>query len=37
MDLCLVADRRPGSRVTNLWWEQDGLDMEGMWTAAWEA
>ena len=19
------------------WWDQDGLDLEGMWTAAWEA
>ena len=34
MDLCLVAERRTGSWVDNQWWEQDGLDLEGMWTAA---
>ena len=37
MDLCLVAERRPGSRVDNQWWDQDGLDLEGMQTAAWGA
>ena len=37
MDLCLAAERRPGSRVTNQWWDQDGLDVEGMRTADWEA
>ena len=26
MDLCLVAERRPGSRVTKRQWEQDTLD-----------
>ena len=34
MDLCLVAERRPGSRVTKRWWEQDGLGVEGIRTAA---
>ena len=37
MDLCLAAEWMPGSRVAKQWWEQDGLDLEGMWTAAWEA
>ena len=37
MDLCLAAERHPGSQVTNWWWEQDGLDLEGMWAASWEA
>ena len=37
MELCLAAERRPGSRVTKKWWEKDGLDVEGMWTAAWQA
>ena len=37
MDLCLAAERRPGSRVTNRWWEQDGLDAEGVRTVDWEA
>ena len=37
MDLCLAAERRPGSRVANRWWEQDGLDLEGMRTTAREA
>ena len=30
MDLFLVADRRPGSRVVRRWKEKDGLDLEGM-------
>ena len=34
VDLCLAAKQRPGPRVTTLWWEQEGLDLEGMWTAA---
>ena len=37
MDLSLAADRRPGSRVSKQWWEQDGLDVEGMRTVDWEA
>ena len=37
MDLCLAAKRRPGTRVEMWWWEQKGLDLEGMWTAAREA
>ena len=30
MNLCLAAERRPGSRVYRRLWEQDGLDVEGM-------
>ena len=26
-----------GSRVATRWWEQEGLDLEGMRMAAWEA
>ena len=37
MDLCLVAKRRPGPRAETRWWDQEGLDLEGMRTAAWEA
>ena len=37
MYLCLELDRRPGPRVSKCWWKQDGLDVEGMRTAAWEA
>ena len=37
MYLCMAAEQRPGSRMAKRWWEQDGLDLEGMWTAAWEA
>ena len=37
MDLCLVAKRRPSPRVEMRWWKQEGLDLEGMWTAAREA
>ena len=35
MDLCLAAERSMGLRVDKRWWYQDGLDLEGMWTAAW--
>ena len=34
MDLCLAGNRRPGPRVEMRWWEQEGLDLEGMRTAA---
>ena len=37
MDLCLAAEQRPGSRVTKQRWDKDGLDVEGMRMAAWEA
>ena len=37
MDLCLAAQRRPGSRLSKRWWDQDGLDLEGMRTADQEA
>ena len=34
MDLCLAVKRRPRPRVEMRWWEQEGLDLEGMRTAA---
>ena len=34
MDLSLEAKRRPGPRVIMRWWEHEGLDLEGMRTAA---
>ena len=37
VDLCLAAERMPGSRVTKRWWDQDVLDVEGMRTEAQEA
>ena len=37
MDLCLAAKRMPGPRVATRWWEQKGLDLEGIWTTAWAA
>ena len=37
MDLCLAAKRRPRLRVSTRWWEQKGLDLEGMRVAVWEA
>ena len=37
MELFLVAERRPGSRETKKWWEQEGLCLEGMWTVDQEA
>ena len=37
MDLCLAAKRRPGPIVTIQWWEQEGMDLEGIRTAVPEA
>ena len=37
MDLCMSVKRKPGTRVEMRWWEQEGLDLEGMQTAAQEA
>ena len=37
MDLCLEAEQRPGPRLSNRWWKQNGVDAEGMRTADWEA
>ena len=37
MDLCLAAKQRPGPRVEMRWWEQEGLDLDGMRTADREA
>ena len=37
MDLRLAAKRMPGTRVAMWWCEQEGLDLEGFWTAAHEA
>ena len=34
MGLCLAEERRPGPWVSNRWLEKDGVDMEGMRTAA---
>ena len=36
-ELYLAAKRRPGTRVSIWWWEQEGLDLEEMRTAAQEA
>ena len=37
MDLCWAAERRLVSRVAKRWWEQDGLDSDGMRMEGWEA
>ena len=37
MDLCLAEKRRLGTRVAMRWWEQEGLDLEGMHIASQEA
>ena len=29
LDLCERSDRSPGAKVSQRWWEQDGLDLEG--------
>ena len=36
MDLCLTADRRPGSRVEKRWWGHESLYLQGIWTAVQE-
>ena len=33
MDLSLAAVRRPGVRVSKQWWEQEGIDLVGIWEA----
>ena len=30
IDLCLATERHPWSRVVKRWWDQEGLDLEGM-------
>ena len=37
MELCMAAKRRPDPRVAIHWWEQEGLDLEGMRMVDWEA
>ena len=37
MYLCLEVDRLPGTRVSKQWWEQEGLDLEGVRMVAHEA
>ena len=37
MELYLVTERKTGLRVSKRWWDQDGVDMEGMRMAAQEA
>ena len=29
LDLCERSAQRPGARVSQRWWEQDGIDLEG--------
>ena len=36
-DLCMAAEKIPGSRFTKRWQEQVGLDLEGQCMSAWEA
>ena len=31
LDLCEEALQWPGTRVSNMWWEQEGLDLVGVW------
>ena len=37
MNLCLAAEWRQGPRMSKRWWEQDGVNVEGVRTADWEA
>ena len=36
LELCLVADQWSVKRVAWQLWDQEGIDMNGMWSAAWE-
>ena len=31
LDFCEEALQWPGTRVPNMWWEQEGLDLVGVW------
>ena len=35
MELCLVAEGSPGTRMSKWWWEQEFLDLEGVRTEDW--
>ena len=35
MDLCMAVEGRTWTRVSKWWWEQYGVDVEGMWTVVW--
>ena len=37
MYIYLAAKRRMGTRVYMWWWYKKGMELVGMWTAAWEA
>ena len=37
LDLCVRSARRPGARVSRWWWEQAGIDLEGIYNRAAEA
>ena len=37
MELFLSEERRPGTRVSMRWWDQEGLDVEGMRTEYYES
>ena len=37
IDLCLAEEWITGPRMSKWWWEQDGVDVEGIQTAAWDA
>ena len=30
MDLCLLEELSPDSRVSKWWWDKDGLELEGI-------
>ena len=34
MDLCLIASRRQGARMSKRWWDQECLELEGICMAA---
>ena len=36
IDLCEEAVWRPGTWVTKRWWDQEVIDLEGEWEAAYE-
>ena len=34
LELCEQATRRPGAPVSQMWWEQAGIDLKGAWKHA---
>ena len=34
LELCIEAERHPGAWVEKRWWDQEGIDLAGVWEEA---